>query len=374
MDDIDPALNTKNATYTALERICLGSDLTIYQNATSLSMNLEQLYAATSLIGGREVFGSKTAFSKRYVKKEPVYVYNKKKKSRTRVYKATGYHNVADFKSKFHPMNIRFTYEDLVDDLSIPALITERVYLDMYPLQRTKYQELQKGVRTIINSKTMATKTKSINALAAFTIGSQICSGTFALKTSDGGYEKDVPESSAKLDWIMDKLKGEWKDEKIVVYSKFRGSIRALQDRLDAVGIGYSTIWGVETDPQVRQQEMDNFWEDPQTKVMIISVSGERSLNLQNASILVMWDMVLNPARVMQLAGRVRRVGSKHKTVFVFELLHNDTQEERYMDALSTRQALFDFVYDVSDEDGDDPDKALIEKLDADQLLQLITP
>lgn len=373
MDDIDPALNTNNHTYKALARICAASNLTIYQNATALSMNLLQLYAATSLIGGKEVFGSITNFNRSYVKKEPVYIYNKKKKSQQRVYKATGYHNVADFKKKFHPMNIRFTYEDLAEDLTIPDLITERVYLDMTKKQRLKYQELQDGVRTIVNSKNMTTSQKAVNAMTAFTIGSQICAGTFALRTSDGGYEPDSEDASPKLDWIMDKLKGEWKSEKVVVYSKFRGSIRTLQNRLKTQGIGFSTIWGVETDPHVRQKEMDSFWEDPDTRVMIISVSGERSLNLQNASILVMWDMVLNPARVLQLAGRVRRIGSTHKRVYVFELLHNNTQEERYMDALSARQALFDFVYDV-DREGELPDQALIEKLDPEQLLRLISP
>lgn len=157
----------------------------------------------------------------------------------------------------------------------------------------------------------------------------------------------------------------------MVVYSKFRGSISALQDRLAREGIKSSTIWGVETDATVRQAEMDKFWQDPDTRVMIISVSGERSLNLQNASILVMWDMQLNPARVTQIAGRVRRVGSKHKRVFVFELLHNDSQEERYMAALSARQALYDHVFDVESEDGD---SLLIQKLDPEQILRLIQP
>ena len=123
----------------------------------------------------------------------------------------------------------------------------------------------------------------------------------------------------------------------------------------------------------MRNDEMTRFWEDPDTKVMIISVSGERSLNLQNASILVMWDLQLNPARVAQIAGRVRRVGSTHKRVFVFELLMSDTQEERYMAALAARQTLFDFVYDV-DTEGEDADNLLIQKLDTEQILRLIQP
>ena len=270
-------------------------------------------------------------------------------------------------------MSIRFTYEDIKDDVTIPALVAEQVFLEMSPKQKARYAELQEGVRTILDNKAMPAEKKAVSAMTAFTIGSQICAGTFALKTTDGGYEPDHPDASPKLNWIMSKLTDEWMDEKVVIYSKFRGSISTLQQRLAAEDIGYATIWGVEPDPDARKEEMDRFWNDPKCRVMIISVSGERSLNLQNASILVMWDMQLNPARVNQLAGRVRRAGSKNKKVYVFELLHTDTQEERYITALAARQALFDVVYDVEVSD-EGSDNMLIEKLDPEQLLRLIRP
>ena len=341
--------------------------------------NLSQLYAASCLIGGQDVWGSIQNFNKNYIRKEKVWITTKIKKNgkeeigRRPVFQAVGYRNLSHFKKKFDPMSIRITYEDIADDVTIPALVTEQVYLDMTKKQRDRYTELQGGVRTILGDNNMPDAQKAINALTAFTIGSQICAGTFALKTTSQSYEPDGPEASPKLDWIMDKLTDDWTDEKVVVYAKFRGSIIALQKRLENEGIGFSTIWGVETDADVRNDEMTRFWEDPDTKVMIISVSGERSLNLQNASILVMWDLQLNPARVAQIAGRVRRAGSTHKRVFVFELLMSDTQEERYMAALAARQTLFDFVYDV-DTEGEDADNLLIQKLDTEQILRLIQP
>lgn len=372
VDDVDPALNVNNSTFRALERICLKADIVIDMNATSLQTHLTQLYAASCLIGGRQVWGSKSNFEKNFVKKEKVPIRVKGGEFK-HVYQAVGYKNLELLRRKFEPMSIRITYEDIADDVEIPSLVTEQIYLDMSNKQRARYDELKSGVRTIMSDDNMTSKQKSVNALTAFTIGSQICAGTFALKTTSQNYEPDGPEASPKLDWIMEKLTDDWKDEKVVIYAKFRGSIQALQGRLNEEGIGSSTIWGVETDSDIRKAEMDRFWEDPDTRVMIISVSGERSLNLQNASILVMWDLQLNPARVAQIAGRVRRVGSTHKRVFVFELLMNDTQEERYMGALASRQALFDFVYDV-DDSAEDPDTMLIQKLDPEEILKLIQP
>lgn len=376
VDDVDPVLNHGNDTFVEMQKVCNRANIVIVQNATSLATRLEQLYASTVLIGGSVVWGSLTAFRDRYVKREKVWIHTKGKDGKVtakKTYKTIGYRNMVQFRRKFDPMSIRITYEDITDDVTVPDLMTEQVYLDMSPRQLDRYHKLQEGVRVILDNQNMPAKTKAVNALTAFTIGSQICAGTFALKTSDGGYEPDAPDASPKLDWIMDKLESDWTEEKVVVYAKFRGSIMALQNRLTNENVGWATIWGAETDPEIRKQEMDRFWTDPKCRVMIISVSGERSLNLQVSSVLVMWDLQLNPARVMQIAGRVRRVGSKHKRVFVFELLHHNSQEDRYMAALAARKALFDFVYDENNEDVPD-DKLLIEKLDPEQLLRLISP
>ena len=82
---------------------------------------------------------------------------------------------------------------------------------------------------------------------------------------------------------------------------------------------------------------------------------------------MVMLDLQLNPGRVTQIAGRVQRIGSHFDQVYIFQLLANDTQEERYQAALSARQALYDYVHD--EEAGE-----LFEKLDAVDLMKLITP
>ena len=60
--------------------------------------------------------------------------------------------------------------------------------------------------------------------------------------------------------------------------------------------------------------------------------------------------MILNPARMEQLAGRIRRDGSAHTSVYVHNLLTLDTQEERYIPLLEREQALIDTVWDESSE------------------------
>jgi hypothetical protein len=79
---------------------------------------------------------------------------------------------------------------------------------------------------------------------------------------------------------------------------------------------------------------------------------------------MICMDTLLNPARMEQLAGRLRRDGSRYGTVYVHNLRCLDTQEEGYDSLLEREQALIDHVWDEESE--------LFEALTPLQLLQLI--
>jgi hypothetical protein len=361
-DDVDPILQTTNKTHKAMLRLTAPADRVVVANATNLQTRLSQLYAASLMIGGKAVWGSLRAFEMNYLKRESIVIHSRDNRGRSntqKVFKTTGYKNLADFKTKFSPMMIRHRYDDLAD-LRIPPISSSNVYLTMHPAQRAKYEALQAGVLEIMR-KDEPPQQREVSALSAWTHGAQICAGLPALGEEDG------PGASVKLDWVQDHITGEWADQKIVVYARNKGTIEALHARLDADGVGYATIWGTQPNADFRASEQKRFWQDSACRVMIISAAGERSLNLQNASILVSIDLNLNPARVMQILGRIRRAGSTHDRVFAFNLLCENSQEDRYMLALATRQALFDAVH--NEDSGD-----VFEKLEPSTLLRLITP
>jgi SNF2 family DNA or RNA helicase len=134
------------------------------------------------------------------------------------------------------------------------------------------------------------------------------------------------------------------------VFINFRNGVRALQGRLNRAGVGYATIWGETKNNAARFEEQQRFWNDPNCKVMIGTTSIEQSLNLQVARHLINVDMIMNPSRMEQLAGRIRRDGSKYRSVYVHNLLTVGTQEERYLPALKREQALIDYVWDSKSE------------------------
>src|SRR5690606_10984415 len=144
-----------------------------------------------------------------------------------------------------------------------------------------------------------------------------------------------------------------------------KNSVRALQYRLRAQGVGFVTVWDDEPDKSKRAAAQERFWEDPRCRVLIGTKSIDQSLNLQVSRHLVNMDMILNPARMEQLAGRIRRDGSAYQHVFVHNLLTVRTQEERYLPLLEREAALAAHIWDENSQ--------LFNALSPMALLQLIS-
>jgi len=123
-------------------------------------------------------------------------------------------------------------------------------------------------------------------------------------------------------------------------------TVRALQDRIRQARIGHVTVWGEVPDKNKRNEAQERFWNDPRCRVLIGTRAIEQSLNLQVSRHLVNVDTILNPARMEQLAGRIRRDGSAYQHVFVHNLLTVRTQEERYPAMLEREAALASHIWE----------------------------
>ena len=357
-DDVDPLLDRNNATHKAIVRITDRASRVVVMNASSLQVRLRQIYAAMVPLGAREIWGSESAFEDRYVRWEKFTIPTSDPLKKQIVSRRTGYKNWQEFKAKLEPWVIRYDYGDLTDIRMPDIMPPENVWLDLHPRQRVKYEELRQGVLRVMQEK--GEKIKLTNALTMVTYGQMVCAGLTAFGEEDG------PGASVKMDWIMHQLTDVWREEKIVVYIKNPGVIKALQSRLDRAGIGHATVWGLESNPQARAAEQKRFWDDPNCRVFMGTSAMERGLNLHAANIVVCLDMLLNPSRMDQIVGRTRRAGSPHDRIFVFNLFCVNTQETKYLDILRERAALIDQVWDS--------DNQLFESLSPLELLSMFKP
>ncbi len=363
VDDVDPVRHSHTKTAWAVKRIAQRCRRVMVLSGTPLQKKLEELYDLFTLIGGPQIFGTKSQFKNRYVVAEPVTIRTKGAVRRT-INVVSHHRRLDEFKRLAAPLALRRTATD-VDDIELPDVIPDNVFLDLHPGQRARYDELADGVVRL--RREHGEDIKQATALTKILYGSQICEGLAALGEPDGS------GASVKMDWLVSQLTGDWSGEseedpgeKVVVFVQFRDGVRALARRLQRANIGHVVIWGEDRDRARRAASVSKFWHDPHCRVLIGTSAIEQSLNLQISRRIVNVDQLMNPARMNQLAGRVRRIGSVHRTVYVHNLLTVNTHEERILSLLESEAALSDKVWDEQD--------PIYSPLTSSQLLQTIAP
>ncbi len=355
VDDVDALRHPGNRTSYQIKRLARECERVVVLTGTPLQKKLLEMHSILEPLDGYLTFGSATRFKASYVREELVKIYNPAVGRMINTKKVTGYKNLDDFVAKLRPFVLRRTPDDLCD-VDLPAIQSNEVWLDLYPAQRRRYEELRRGVLRMV--KHNREHIKHAEAVARFTYGTAICAGLTALGDPDG------PGTSSKLDWVEQALTGDLAEEKVVVFCRFTKTVATLAERLTRAGVGHVIIWGREPDKAERQRRQNAFWDNASCRVLIGTEAIEQSLNLQVARHLINVDQLLNPARMQQLAGRIRRDGSSYRTVYVHNLLTRDTQEEGILDMLQREQALADHVWGETNE--------LFEALSPLALLQLI--
>jgi SNF2 family DNA or RNA helicase len=370
VDDVDPLRHSQTKTANAIMQLGYQNnecERIVLLNATPLQKKLMELYDTLTHIGGHQEhrLGRRSDFERRHVVKEPTEYYARDPRTNLVVKKRTmsvvGYRNLPDFQERIGPMVMRRSLDD-IDDVELPEIVPSNVWLELPPAQRARYQELIGEVREAARG-----GANRMGALAKMHLAKQICEGLAVIG------EPDVPGTSVKFDWFLHKVLGDWSGEteesvgeKAVGFINYKNGIRAMAHRLEAEGVGYELIWGEENRSRIRDASLERFREDPECRVLLGTSSIEKSLNLQVARHLVNVDMLPNPARMTQLSGRIRRQGSRYRTVYVHNLLTVDTHEERMLALLEQEAGLSSAVWQEED--------VLFGTLSPLQIMTLISP
>ncbi|WP_168929743.1 DEAD/DEAH box helicase [Nocardioides sp. GY 10127] len=119
-----------------------------------------------------------------------------------------------------------------------------------------------------------------------------------------------APESSAVLDRLVEILQE--KNRPAIVFSEYLDLLDRIEQRLTGAGITWATVSG-EAKDAARASALERF-RTGEAQVLIGNVVLERGLNLQHCNLLISVGSSWNPAREAQREGRIRRLGSAHKT------------------------------------------------------------
>lgn len=165
--------------------------------------------------------------------------------------------------------------------------------------------------------------------------------------------DKKWDELSKLLQNTPEMCDAEGRQRKIIIFTEHRdtlnylaGKIRGVLGNEEAVVVIHG---GVKREERRRVQEL--FRNDPGTRVLIATDAAGEGVNLQNANLMVNYDLPWNPNRLEQRFGRIHRIGQT-EVCHLWNMVANETREgdvfQKLFEKIEVeRQALGGRVFDI---------------------------
>lgn len=239
----------------------------------------------------------------------------------------------AELQRVIGPFILRRTKKQVATEL--PDKSEMLLYCNMLPEQRRLYDEYRmlfksKLTDSLEGGNTGRSKFLAIEGLMKLR---QICNSPALLK--DG----DHPNTSAKLDELMDQLNELQSQHKILIFSAFTAMLALLKDRLEEAGVGFAYLDGKTTGDE-RQKQVTYFQESGQCRLFLLSLkAGGTGLNLTAADYVYILDPWWNPAAEAQAIDRCYRIG-QDKHVMAYRMICKDSIEEKILDMQAGKREL----------------------------------
>lgn len=160
----------------------------------------------------------------------------------------------------------------------------------------------------------------------------QICDSPKLLPDGEG-----LSEESVKIDELMIQIKERTGNHKLLVFSQFVKMLQLIKTRLEEEKIPFEYLDG---STQNRQQRVENFQENDEIRVFLISLkAGGTGLNLTAADYVYIVDPWWNPAVEAQAIDRCYRIG-QDKKVMAYKMICQGTIEEKILDMQAKKKQL----------------------------------
>lgn len=234
------------------------------------------------------------------------------------------------------PFVLRRTKKEVAKDL--PEKFEETIYCHMGKRQQELYSELRDHYRDSLLGlvKEQGMGKSRMHVLEALLRLRQAACHPALL---DRGNEE---EAFAKLEALIPQLEELIEEgHKSLVFSQFTSMLSIVKKHLDSKGVKYAYLDG---QTRKRKHVVDQFQQDPETKVFLISLkAGGLGLNLTAAEYVFLLDPWWNPAVEAQAIDRAHRVGQTNQ-VFAYRLICRDTVEEKILELQKKKRELADAI------------------------------
>lgn len=174
-----------------------------------------------------------------------------------------------------------------------------------------------------------------------------------ALSVVQSGNDKKWEELSCLLQDKPEMFTASGSRRKLIIFTEHKDTLNYLVARIgDMLGNtnAVRTIFGG-TNRDERRKIQEEFRNDPEVVVLIATDAAGEGVNLQNANLMVNYDLPWNPNRLEQRFGRIHRIGQT-EVCHLWNIVANETREgevfQKLFDKIEVeKEALGGKVFDV---------------------------
>ena len=239
---------------------------------------------------------------------------------------------LSSIKQKINKISIRRTK----DVLELPEKVYSEVFVVLEDEQKRMYERLREELylelKDIDNNLILE---KIDNYLVKLLRLTQIASNPSLLEE---GY-KDTPAKFKELDKIIKDILD--KNEKVIIWTSFRGNIRTLRKRYQ--NYGALMLFG-EIPMAERDDIIEKFMQNPEIKILIANPSAAKEgLTLTSANNAIYLDRSFKMDDYLQSQDRIHRIGQQKKCQII-KLIAKDTIDEYTDEILEKKHLLAQFA------------------------------
>lgn len=193
----------------------------------------------------------------------------------------------------------------------LPTLTIRKIKVGLHPEQVDKYLEALEGLLEVLTEDGM--EEKEVSKLTAIIYCQEIVNHLGLI-----GHEGN----SSKLETLVEMLtEGDLAGEKVIVFSRFRKMVDIAMPTLEKAGIKCTRVTGSENDLERRKAMVEFQTADSDINVIFITMAGGDAINLQAAKAIIFFDSPWSAGDLIQILGRMIRIGSDHDKVYAFHLI-----------------------------------------------------
>jgi superfamily II DNA or RNA helicase len=331
---LDEAQRIKNwRTKTADKVKRLRGTYAFVLTGTPLENRLDELYSIFQFIDPT-ILGPLWRFNTRYYETE---------RRRSGSYKVLGYKNLDELRHRIAPYVLRRVREEVLFDL--PERIDSNFFVEMTSPQWTAYAEYEQRVAQLMaRAKRRPLTPEEHQILLGSLVKMRLICNALALHDPEikpQDHERTAPKLRELRTILEEEIASN--GHKAILFSQWSKMLNLVEPALQKLKLGWVKLTG-NVPTQKRGALIEQFFEDPRCKVFLSTDAGGVGLNLQAASMVVNLDLPWNPAVLDQRIARAHRHGQKH-TVNVVNLIAKGTIEERMLDTLAAKRAVFDAAF-----------------------------